>query len=86
MEVTGDIRTMVAERNGSQVNKIDINLHKAAGRNYLKSRRRFGMAFEANSTKPISFISLTTQTIRSGTTFMAWSGKIPIGEGYHEFL
>lgn len=59
--------------------------HKTTRRNYLKSKN-FGMAYESDWTKHRKSLAFTAQVIRSATSFMPWSCRIPIGDGYHEFL
>jgi hypothetical protein len=60
-------------------------LHRRTERNYSKSKA-FGMEFESDWTKHRKSSAFTAQVIRSATSFMPWSCRIPIGEGYHEFL
>ena len=45
-----------------------------------------GMAFESEWTKHRKSLVYTAKGIRCATSFMPWSLKIPIGDGYHEFL
>ncbi|PON50638.1 hypothetical protein PanWU01x14_221710 [Parasponia andersonii] len=61
------------------------NLHKRAGSNYSKSRTS-GMEFESDRRKHKKSLAFTAEVIRSATFFMPWSCRIPIGDGYHEFL
>lgn len=58
---------------------------KRTGKNYSKSRT-CGMEFESDWTKHEKSMAFTREVIRSATCFMPWSCKIPIGDGYHEFL
>lgn len=60
-------------------------LRRTTGNNYSKSRTS-GMEFESDWTKHRKSLAFTAQVIRSATSFMPWSCKIPIGDGYHEFL
>lgn len=54
-------------------------------RNFSRTKTT-GMAFESEWTKHRKSSAFTAQVIRSATSFMPWSCKIPIGDGYHEFL
>lgn len=45
-----------------------------------------GMEFESDWTKHRILSSFTAQEIRFATSFMPWSCRIPISEGFHEFL
>lgn len=45
-----------------------------------------GMEFESDWTKHRKSSAFTAQVIRSTTSFMPWSCKISISEGFHEFL
>ncbi|WCJ38744.1 hypothetical protein M5689_019784 [Euphorbia peplus] len=45
-----------------------------------------GMECESDWTRHTKSSAFTAQVIRSATSFMPWSRKIPIGDGYHEFL
>ncbi|KAF8018452.1 hypothetical protein BT93_H3363 [Corymbia citriodora subsp. variegata] len=45
-----------------------------------------GMEFESDWTKHRKTSAYAALAIRSATSFMPWSCKIPIAEGYHEFL
>ncbi|CAL8993731.1 unnamed protein product [Prunus brigantina] len=53
--------------------------------NYSGSRT-FVMEFESDWTKYRKLPAYTAHVMRSATSFMPWSCKIPIGDGYHEFL
>lgn len=44
------------------------------------------MEFESDWIKHRNSSSYAAHVIRSATSFMPWSCRIPIGEGYHEFL
>ena len=61
---------------------IQNTLHKRTERNYYK--RTFGM--ESNWTKYRKSLAFTDQVIRSATSFMPWSLKIPISDSHHGFL
>lgn len=60
-------------------------LRRTTGINYSKNKTS-GMEFESDWTKHRKSSAFTAQVIRSATSFMPWSCKIPIGDGYHEFL
>ncbi|WRX15010.1 hypothetical protein QQP08_007497 [Theobroma cacao] len=64
---------------------VQGTLHSAAGSNYSKSRAS-GMEYESDWMKHRISSAFTTQVIRSATSFMPWCCKIPIGDGFHEFL
>jgi len=64
---------------------LNNTFHRRTRRNFSKSKT-FGMAFESDWTKHRKSSAFTAQVIRSATSFMPWSCRIPIGEGYHEFL
>ncbi|MBA0760173.1 hypothetical protein Gotri_022936 [Gossypium trilobum] len=49
-------------------------------------KRAFGMEYESDWTKNRVSSAFTAQVIRSATSLMPWSCKIPIGDGFHEFL
>lgn len=51
-----------------------------------KHKREFGMDFESDWTRHRKSSPFAAQVIRSATSFMPWSCRIPISEGYHEFL
>ncbi|BFG16133.1 hypothetical protein CerSpe_024070 [Prunus speciosa] len=55
------------------------------GSNYFGSRT-FVMEFESDWTKHRKLPAYTAHVMRSATSFMPWSCRIPIGDGYHEFL
>ncbi|KAI4343376.1 hypothetical protein L6164_010732 [Bauhinia variegata] len=58
---------------------------KTSKNNCCRSRTS-AMEFESDWTKHRKSSAYTAQVIRSATSFMPWSCRIPIGEGYHEFL
>lgn len=45
-----------------------------------------GMDFESDWTEHRKSLAFTAQEIRFATSFMPWSCRIPISEGFHEFL
>lgn len=45
-----------------------------------------GMEFESDWMKHRKSSAFTAQVLCSATSFMAWSCRIPISEGFHEFL
>ncbi|KAE8647234.1 hypothetical protein Csa_019002, partial [Cucumis sativus] len=51
-----------------------------------KHKREFGMDFESDWTRHVKSSAFAAPVIRSATSFMRWSCRIPISEGYHEFL
>lgn len=55
------------------------------GRNYFNSKL-CGMEYESDWTKHKKSSAFTAQVIRSATSFMHWSCKMPIGDGFHEYL
>ncbi|GMI70824.1 hypothetical protein HRI_000751700 [Hibiscus trionum] len=78
-----DIRAMCGERNGYR--GVGKSLLGATVDNYLKNRA-CGMEYESDWTKNRLSSVLTAQVIRSATSLMPWCCKIPIGDGFHEFL
>lgn len=78
-----DIWEMSGARDG--FGSFTNTLCTRTGRNYSKSKSS-GMEFESDWTKHRKSSAFTAQVIRSATSFMPWSCKIPIGDGYHEFL
>ena len=48
--------------------------------------RTFVMELEPDWTKHRKLPAYTAHVMRSATFFMPWSCRIPIGDGYHEFL
>lgn len=45
-----------------------------------------GMDFESDWAKHRKSLAFTAQEIRFATSFMPWSCRIPISEGFYEFL
>ncbi|KAA8533298.1 hypothetical protein F0562_033169 [Nyssa sinensis] len=80
-----DTWAMCGGRNNSGKLEIDITLDRTTKKNYLRDRTT-GMDFESDWTKHRKSSAFTAEVIRSATSFMPWSCKIPISEGYHEFL
>ncbi|GMI87701.1 hypothetical protein HRI_002439400 [Hibiscus trionum] len=78
-----DIRAMFGEKNGYI--GVGKTLQGVTVDNYSK-RRVFGMEYESDWTKNRLSSALTAQVIRSATSLMPWCCKIPIGDGFHEFL
>ncbi|CAI0381118.1 unnamed protein product [Linum tenue] len=64
---------------GSTASRVNLS-------NNSKSSRTSGMEYESDWVRHGKSSELAAQVIRSATCFMAWSCKIPIGDGYHEFL
>ncbi|KAK2636770.1 hypothetical protein Ddye_031562 [Dipteronia dyeriana] len=55
------------------------------GRIHFKSKIS-GMEYESDWRTHRKSSAFTAKVIRSATSFMPWSCKIPIGDGFHEFL
>lgn len=66
-------------------NGLRSNWQQTIGKNYRRSRTSV-MEFESDWTKHRKSSAYTAHVIRPSTSFMPWSCRIPIGEGYHEFL
>lgn len=81
MALTGNW-AMCGGRNSST--SIGSDLCRIVGQN-LKSVR-FGMANGVDWMKHRKYSAYKPQLICSVTDFIHWSRKIPIGDGYHEFL
>ncbi|CBI27626.3 unnamed protein product, partial [Vitis vinifera] len=78
-----DIWAMCGARKNS--GSLGNTLHRTTERNNSKCKSS-GMAFESDWTMHRKSSAFTAQVIRPATSFMPWSCKIPIGDGYHEFL
>ncbi|XWS34584.1 hypothetical protein CRYUN_Cryun21dG0050700 [Craigia yunnanensis] len=78
-----DIWAMCVQSNGYR--GVQRTLPSATGSNYSKSRAS-GMEYESDWTKHRVSSAFTAQVIRSATSLMPWCCKIPIGDGFHEFL
>ncbi|GLT86673.1 hypothetical protein SLE2022_047950 [Rubroshorea leprosula] len=78
-----DIRAMCGL--GSGYRGLRKGLHRTTGRNCLKNKTS-GMAYESYWKKHKNSSAFTAQEIRPTTSFMSWCCKIPIGDGFHEFL
>ena len=64
--------------------KLQSITHTAISSKY---KREFsGMDFESDWTRHRKSSAFAAQVIRSATSFMPWSCRIPISKGYHEFL
>lgn len=61
------------------------NWQKRSEKNQCR-RRTTDMESESDWTKHKNSSAYTAQVIRSTTSFMPWSCRIPIGEGFYEFL
>ncbi|CAK9137339.1 unnamed protein product [Ilex paraguariensis] len=79
------IWAMCVEINSSGKLQTGITSSRTTKKNYFRDRTS-GMEFEADWTKHRKPSAFTSQLIRSATSFMPWSRKIPMSEGYHEFL
>ncbi|KAI8024055.1 hypothetical protein LOK49_LG03G00107 [Camellia lanceoleosa] len=73
---------MCGERNNSGKVESGITLGKTTKNNQPTTR----MEFEYDWTKHRKSSAFSAGVIHSATSFMPWSRKIPINEGYHEFL
>ncbi|KAK7246982.1 hypothetical protein RIF29_41856 [Crotalaria pallida] len=60
---------------------LRYNKQKSSKRNYCRSRTPV-MEFESDWTKHRKSSAYTAHVIRCATSFMPWSCRIPIGEGY----
>ncbi|KAG6585216.1 hypothetical protein SDJN03_17949, partial [Cucurbita argyrosperma subsp. sororia] len=81
MALTG-ILAMHRERGNSI--KLQSITHTAISSKY--NREFSGMDFESDWTRHRKSSAFAAQVIRSATSFMPWSCRIPISKGYHEFL
>ncbi|KAG2706649.1 hypothetical protein I3843_05G101700 [Carya illinoinensis] len=77
-----DIWAMCGETDSVCLESI---LRRITGPNHSK-KKTSGMEFESDWTRHRKSSAFAAQVIRSATSFMPWSCRIPIGEGYHEFL
>ncbi|MCD7470429.1 hypothetical protein HAX54_010304 [Datura stramonium] len=59
---------------GLRVNKVN------------RRTRRPGMEFDSDLAKHRKSLTITAQVITSANSFIPWSSKIAISEGYHELL
>lgn len=82
-EALTDIREMYCGRDNSR--GVNNTILVRSGTNYFKSRNS-GMEYESDWTKHRKSLAFTANVIRSATSFMPWSLKMPIGDGFHEFL
>ncbi|KAK7359392.1 hypothetical protein VNO77_01350 [Canavalia gladiata] len=64
---------------------LRYNWQKTSKRDYCRSITSV-MEFESDWTKHRKSSAYTAHVIRPATSFMPWSCRIPIGEGYYEFL
>ena len=76
---------MFGERNNSGEVEIGLTLGRTAKIKQSRNRTT-GMGLQSNRTKHRKSSAFTYEVIRSTTYFIPWSRKIPITEGYHEFL
>ncbi|KAH1160743.1 hypothetical protein AAZX31_11G254100 [Glycine max] len=70
---------------GYNLGSLRNSLQKTSKKNHCGSRTTV-MEFESDWTKHRKSSAHTAQVIRSATSFMPWSCRIPIGEGFYEFL
>ncbi|KAK6922398.1 hypothetical protein RJ641_012905 [Dillenia turbinata] len=85
MEVTGGNWAMSIGRKNSGSSQVGNTLFRARNRKYLNNVV-CGMEFDSDWTRHKKSLAHTALVIRPATSFMAWSCKIPIGDGFHEFL
>ncbi|XVF85244.1 hypothetical protein PTKIN_Ptkin17bG0102300 [Pterospermum kingtungense] len=78
-----DIWEMCGQRN--RYIGVQRTLDSATGSNFTKSRAS-GMEYESDWTKHRVSSAFTALVIRSAISPMPWCCKIPIGDGFHEFL
>lgn len=78
-----DIWAMCGERD--YFRSLQYILNKTSKKSYF-TRTISGMEYESDWTRHRKSSAFTAQAIRSATSFMPWSCKIPIGDSYHEFL
>ncbi|ESW35739.1 hypothetical protein PHAVU_001G260700 [Phaseolus vulgaris] len=72
---------------GYSLGNLVNNLQKRIKKNLSGSRIITVMEFESDWTKHRKSSAHTAQVIRSATSFtMPWSRRIPIVEGFYEFL
>ena len=69
-------------RNSDKSEVIGISLVRATQKNYARNRTT-GMESWKRQRKSSA---LTAQMICTATAFIPWSCKIPMNEGYHEFI
>lgn len=77
---------MSRERNNSGNFKIGIALDRTNKKKYASSRTTTGMEFESEKPKHRSSFALTDKVLSTAAPFIPRSCKIPISDGYHEFL
>ncbi|KAJ8563132.1 hypothetical protein K7X08_031584 [Anisodus acutangulus] len=67
--------------------KIESGISKGLRVNKVNRRtRRIGMEFDSDLATHRESLTITAQVITSANSFIPWSSKISISEGYHEFL
>lgn len=67
--------------------KIESGSSKGLTVNKVNRRtRRTGMEFDSDLAKHRKSLTITAQVITSANSFIPWSSKIAISEGYHELL
>ncbi|KAK7368442.1 hypothetical protein VNO80_10468 [Phaseolus coccineus] len=82
MEVT-DTCEMREDR--YSLGSLRYNWQNTSKKDYCRSVT-FVMELQSDWIKHRKSSSYTAHVIRSATSFMPWSCRIPIGEGYYEFL
>ncbi|KAI4382525.1 hypothetical protein MLD38_008478 [Melastoma candidum] len=64
---------------------LESDLRTASSKRICE-RKNSGMEFELDWTERNKTSAHNAHDIRTATSFMPWSCRVPIGEGYHEFL
>lgn len=70
---------------GYSLGSLRNNWQKTSKKDHCGSKTTV-MEFESDWTKHRKSSAHTAQVIRSATSSMPWSCRIPIGEGFYEFL
>lgn len=65
-------------------NLLNIESGSSKGLTVHKVNRRTGMEFDSDLSKHRKSLTITAQVITSANSFIPWSSKIAISEGYHE--
>lgn len=78
-------RAVCGGKINSRKDKFSIIPDSSKKQNYSRTSKS-GMEFESDWTQHRKSLAFTALAIRFATSFMPWSSRIPINEGYHEFL
>lgn len=78
-----DIRAMFGV--GNCYIGLEKGLHRTTRTNGLKNGTS-GMDYKSDWTKHKKSSAFAAQEIRPASSLMSWCCKIPIGDGFHEFL